>query len=530
MSRVSLDTHSALSPPDLTVTLSPSDSAGDGRDSFGALLERARRSVGPESTPTPRTTDDSRPSLDAQKSAHASESAAGRTTRSSDATPDNDAPDIPHAANHTQRESPDESEQRSSDEDHTASSDTASEPSSVPQSEVDTDMTAVGSDELTDESGDEAEEKAEDEDVPVLCAATPTDSPVPATEHATEEPSAAGNDDPPNDSSVRPLPTPANTLPPSTRPAAVTTSSEDGETADESAEPAAETKQSPGQYAQGISDAGSAQAAQGAESQAKNQADKPDQNADGKPTASDEEPAKDSRFADDRVNKTSETARREPTATQSANHPQTAQTAPDTVIAAAAAVSAPAPAEGKNEQSDASDIGGTQRVGQTSTTSAADTQSSQDGSEVSQADRIRFVQRVARAFESLGDRGGSIRLRLSPPELGALRLEVTVRNGVMNARLETESQAAQSMLLNNLPALRERLAAQNIRIEQFDVTLTDQSQGGLSGGTDAQNQSQQGGYQPRPYYRDSPETAVQSVTGPRRSTAAGGMSEFDVVI
>jgi len=95
-----------------------------------------------------------------------------------------------------------------------------------------------------------------------------------------------------------------------------------------------------------------------------------------------------------------------------------------------------------------------------------------------QVDRVRFVQRVARAFEAIGDRGGSIRLRLHPPELGSLRLHATIRNGLMTVRLETETETARSILLDNLPALRDRLATQEIKIQQFDVDLTDQSFGG----------------------------------------------------
>jgi flagellar hook-length control protein FliK len=91
---------------------------------------------------------------------------------------------------------------------------------------------------------------------------------------------------------------------------------------------------------------------------------------------------------------------------------------------------------------------------------------------------MRFVHRVARAFESLGDRNGPVRIRLSPPELGSLRLEIKVQNGLMTARLEAETQASKHLLLDNLPLLRERLAQQEIRIERFDVNVTDHSPGG----------------------------------------------------
>ncbi|HZZ27051.1 MAG TPA: flagellar hook-length control protein FliK [Pirellulales bacterium] len=86
-------------------------------------------------------------------------------------------------------------------------------------------------------------------------------------------------------------------------------------------------------------------------------------------------------------------------------------------------------------------------------------------------DQARFVERVATAFRNIDDQGGEIRLRLSPPELGSLKVEVAVRNGILTARLETETNTARSLLLDNLPALRERLAAQNIKVEWFDVDL-----------------------------------------------------------
>jgi flagellar hook-length control protein FliK len=86
-------------------------------------------------------------------------------------------------------------------------------------------------------------------------------------------------------------------------------------------------------------------------------------------------------------------------------------------------------------------------------------------------DSARLLHRVARAVATVHEQGGEIRLRLSPPELGALRLEVRVQDGAMVARMETETSAARSAILDNLPALRERLAEQNVRIERFDVDL-----------------------------------------------------------
>lgn len=93
-------------------------------------------------------------------------------------------------------------------------------------------------------------------------------------------------------------------------------------------------------------------------------------------------------------------------------------------------------------------------------------------------DAARFVGRVAKAVQTAQDRGGVVQLRLSPPELGSLRLELSMQNGVMTAAVETETAAARQVLLDHLPALRERLAEQNIRIERFDVDVRQENSGG----------------------------------------------------
>jgi flagellar hook-length control protein FliK len=157
----------------------------------------------------------------------------------------------------------------------------------------------------------------------------------------------------------------------------------------------------------------------------------------------------------------------------------------------------------------------------------------QTGNESSQIDRVRFVQRVARAFEALGDRGGTVRLRLSPPELGALRLEIAVRDGAMTAHLQADNPATRTLLLDNLPALRDRLAQQDIRIEQFHVDLMDQSAGGLSQQSPNQTQHQpsDGGRRApparRPQTAETPRAAAAIPAAGRRPTEG---HRLDVII
>ena len=84
-------------------------------------------------------------------------------------------------------------------------------------------------------------------------------------------------------------------------------------------------------------------------------------------------------------------------------------------------------------------------------------------------------------------------MRLSPPELGSMQLELTLRNGLMTAHVQAETDTARNMLFDQLPQLRERLADHNIKIDHFDVELMNQSKSGtpqnFAGGRDASGTS-----------------------------------------
>ena len=55
----------------------------------------------------------------------------------------------------------------------------------------------------------------------------------------------------------------------------------------------------------------------------------------------------------------------------------------------------------------------------------------------------QFVQRVAGAMQRAQLREGNVRVRLSPPELGSLRIELSLNQGVMTASVEAETSTAQ---------------------------------------------------------------------------------------
>jgi len=143
--------------------------------------------------------------------------------------------------------------------------------------------------------------------------------------------------------------------------------------------------------------------------------------------------------------------------------------------------------------------------------------------------RVRFVQRVARAFQSLQDGGGSVRLRLHPPELGSLRVELIVREGAMRARMEVENASARTTLLEHLPMLRERLAQQDIRIEQFEVEIGGQSGGGSSHQSDNPAAEQRNASFSPPSNRSRPAEPGGKPTG-ANPLAASESTKLNVVI
>jgi flagellar hook-length control protein FliK len=124
--------------------------------------------------------------------------------------------------------------------------------------------------------------------------------------------------------------------------------------------------------------------------------------------------------------------------------------------------SATAKAEGPHEAGHRTraNAGASQRSGRT-----------KGADEMPRVDPARFVGRVAKAFQTAQERGGTLQIRLSPPELGAMRHELTVKDGVMTAALEPDTTSARRVLLEHLPTLRDRLAEQNIRVERFDVDV-----------------------------------------------------------
>lgn len=100
---------------------------------------------------------------------------------------------------------------------------------------------------------------------------------------------------------------------------------------------------------------------------------------------------------------------------------------------------------------------------------------------LTQAERVRLVQRVSRSFSRLGPMGGQINIRLHPPQLGSLNVQVRLEGRTMTAKLTTETSAARDAILESLPVLRGRLAEQGFQISSFHVEVADNNADAASG-------------------------------------------------
>jgi flagellar hook-length control protein FliK len=108
-------------------------------------------------------------------------------------------------------------------------------------------------------------------------------------------------------------------------------------------------------------------------------------------------------------------------------------------------------------------------------------------------------------------------------------MEVTLKDGALSARLEAETPAARAALLDNLPALRERLAEQNVRIDKFDVDLQDQTSGGPGNGPTSDADTDRNPRSPhwRGFRREQESAAIAPAPVP---VSTSGLDQLNVVI
>ena len=65
--------------------------------------------------------------------------------------------------------------------------------------------------------------------------------------------------------------------------------------------------------------------------------------------------------------------------------------------------------------------------------------------------------------------GGTMQIRLDPPELGAMHVTVTMDGGVLSASFQTSSDQATRLLSHTLGQLKSALESQGVSVEHLQV-------------------------------------------------------------
>ncbi|MEX0717931.1 MAG: flagellar hook-length control protein FliK [Planctomycetaceae bacterium] len=148
-------------------------------------------------------------------------------------------------------------------------------------------------------------------------------------------------------------------------------------------------------------------------------------------------------------------------------------------------------------------------------------------------DAGEFANRLAAAVHASRDAGHQLRIRLNPPELGSLRVEVAARDGALFARLDVETQAAQRAVLENLGQLRELLAQHGTAIERIDVHVETRHGDGRSqehtGGFEGDRPDGERREQPRdrPYWERPEADETTAARSPARREG-GRLDRLDI--
>ncbi len=90
---------------------------------------------------------------------------------------------------------------------------------------------------------------------------------------------------------------------------------------------------------------------------------------------------------------------------------------------------------------------------------------------VSQADIIRQVVDEIKA--NMTNEVQSLELRLNPESLGKVQITVSARNGIMQAQIIAETEAAKNAIEANIASLRETFNNQDLKVEAVEVTIAE---------------------------------------------------------
>ena len=99
------------------------------------------------------------------------------------------------------------------------------------------------------------------------------------------------------------------------------------------------------------------------------------------------------------------------------------------------------------------------------------------------------IFRVSRALQNaIQQKGGTITIRMMPPELGQVRVDIQMHGGKISASFQAEHQSVQSLMSRELNHLRQALEKQGFTVDKLEVN---QRPASSNASNSSQNESQQ---------------------------------------
>ncbi len=130
----------------------------------------------------------------------------------------------------------------------------------------------------------------------------------------------------------------------------------------------------------------------------------------------------------------------------------------------------------------------------TSTTTGATKELPTSGTPTRSADPSNdpFTARILRGLSAtLNQRGGVLTMRLDPPHLGQLRIQMTIAQGTVTAEFQTSTPQAQALLERSLAVLRSALQGHGLTVERLTVHTTPQANAQVMRQDSPEQQTQQ---------------------------------------
>jgi len=147
----------------------------------------------------------------------------------------------------------------------------------------------------------------------------------------------------------------------------------------------------------------------------------------------------------------------------------------------------------------------------------------------------QVIEQVAYAIQTTYVSGQEMQLHLNPPDLGSLQVNVSVHDGVLSARLETQNPTTQQILVDNLSQLKDSLSQQGVAFDRIDVRLAGSQTGSNGSGTADPSYGRQpdGGYpwdQSQAFVQPESDDSVGSSAGARGPASRLPLTSLDVMV